>query len=251
MEKASPASPLDFLSGPSPGDLWILYHAGEEEAKAGGKLLKEEGIKFDKAYTSYLRRAIKTCWLVLEQVDYHNTPTGACPAYLGGCALGKDVMGLPSPPLLPSPCALALLQMEQMYIPIVPAWQLNERHYGALSVGALPRLSSRGSVQVAGVRLMLTRAWLLGWWWLVNDRGWISRRRWTSMERTRSSFGGGATARPHLTASWKGRSFIQSITQQGCGVPAGDKRRILRGPHVTLMLSGYARVCLPLTAHVP
>lgn len=43
--------------------------AGESEAREGGQLLKAEGIKFDKAYTSYLRRAIKTCWLVLEQVD--------------------------------------------------------------------------------------------------------------------------------------------------------------------------------------
>jgi bisphosphoglycerate-dependent phosphoglycerate mutase len=34
----------------------------------GGRLLKEAGIKFDKAYTSVLRRAIKTCWLVLEEV---------------------------------------------------------------------------------------------------------------------------------------------------------------------------------------
>lgn len=50
----------------------LPYTTGEEEAKAGGKLLKEEGIKFDRAYTSYLRRAIKTCWLVLEQVGQHH-----------------------------------------------------------------------------------------------------------------------------------------------------------------------------------
>jgi len=46
---------------------WWLF-VGENEAKDGGVELKKAGFKFDKAYTSYLRRAIKTCWLVLEQV---------------------------------------------------------------------------------------------------------------------------------------------------------------------------------------
>lgn len=41
---------------------------GIQEAKEGGRLLKEAGFTFDKAYTSLLRRAIKTCWLVLEEV---------------------------------------------------------------------------------------------------------------------------------------------------------------------------------------
>jgi 2,3-bisphosphoglycerate-dependent phosphoglycerate mutase len=49
-----------------------------------------EGLKFDIAYTSYLKRAIRTCWHVLEQTD-------------------------------------------QMWIPVQNAWQLNERHYGALT----------------------------------------------------------------------------------------------------------------------
>lgn len=44
-------------------------HLGVGEAKEGGKLLKDAGYRFDKAYTSTLRRAIKTCWLVLEEVS--------------------------------------------------------------------------------------------------------------------------------------------------------------------------------------
>ena len=43
-------------------------YLGIQEAKEGGRLLKEAGITFDKAYTSMLRRAIKTCWLCLEEV---------------------------------------------------------------------------------------------------------------------------------------------------------------------------------------
>ncbi|RYG99816.1 2,3-diphosphoglycerate-dependent phosphoglycerate mutase [archaeon] len=66
-----------------------LSKKGETEAIGAGKLLKEHGIEFDVAYTSYLQRAIKTLWHSLEQT-------------------GK------------------------MYIPIHNAWQLNERHYGAL-----------------------------------------------------------------------------------------------------------------------
>mmetsp|Transcript_38464 Transcript_38464/g.56518 ORF Transcript_38464/g.56518 Transcript_38464/m.56518 type:complete len:284 (-) Transcript_38464:340-1191(-) len=67
-----------------------LSEKGEEEARAGGKLIAAEGFKFDKAYTSYLKRAIKTLWLTLEESN-------------------------------------------QMYIPVTNAWQLNERHYGALT----------------------------------------------------------------------------------------------------------------------
>ena len=42
---------------------------GNEEAKAAGELLNKEGYKFDVAYTSYLKRAIKTLWHSLEQTD--------------------------------------------------------------------------------------------------------------------------------------------------------------------------------------
>lgn len=66
-----------------------LSEQGVEEAKKAGKLLKEEGFRFKMAYTSYLSRAIKTLWLVLEEMD-------------------------------------------QMYIPVLKSWRLNEKHYGIL-----------------------------------------------------------------------------------------------------------------------
>lgn len=46
-----------------------LSSQGREEAISAGRALKEAGYNFDLAYTSYLKRAIKTLWLVLEQLD--------------------------------------------------------------------------------------------------------------------------------------------------------------------------------------
>ena len=46
-----------------------LSEQGIEEAKKAGKTLKKEGYKFRLAYTSYLTRAIKTLWLILEEMD--------------------------------------------------------------------------------------------------------------------------------------------------------------------------------------
>lgn len=72
---------------------WVdvdLTEQGVREAKKAGELLAAEGIRFDVAFTSYQKRAIKTLWLTLEGID-------------------------------------------QMSIPETKAWQLNERHYGALS----------------------------------------------------------------------------------------------------------------------
>lgn len=66
-----------------------LTAQGEQEAHNAGKLLREGGYVFDAAYTSVLRRAIKTLWIVLEE-------------------LGQE------------------------WIPVTRAWELNERHYGAL-----------------------------------------------------------------------------------------------------------------------
>jgi 2,3-bisphosphoglycerate-dependent phosphoglycerate mutase len=66
-----------------------LTEQGEAEAREAGRLLKDGGYEFDVAYTSVLRRAIKTLWIVLEE------------------------MGLE-------------------WLPVYRAWQLNERHYGAL-----------------------------------------------------------------------------------------------------------------------
>jgi 2,3-bisphosphoglycerate-dependent phosphoglycerate mutase len=66
-----------------------LTAKGELEAHTGGKALKAAGFTFDLAYTSVLKRAIKTLWIVMEE-------------------------------------------MELEWIPVLNAWQLNERHYGAL-----------------------------------------------------------------------------------------------------------------------
>ncbi len=66
-----------------------LTEQGLAEAHEAGRLLCEGGYIFDVAYTSVLKRAIKTLWVILEE------------------------MGLE-------------------WIPVVRAWQLNERHYGNL-----------------------------------------------------------------------------------------------------------------------
>jgi 2,3-bisphosphoglycerate-dependent phosphoglycerate mutase len=66
-----------------------LTDKGREEARAAGELLRNEGYAFDIAYTSMLKRAIRTLWLTLDALD-------------------------------------------QMWIPVVHSWRLNERHYGAL-----------------------------------------------------------------------------------------------------------------------
>jgi 2,3-bisphosphoglycerate-dependent phosphoglycerate mutase len=72
---------------------WVdvdLSEKGREEAKAAGEVLRENGYKFDKAYTSVLKRAIRTLWFTLDGLD-------------------------------------------QMWIPVVRAWELNERFYGGLT----------------------------------------------------------------------------------------------------------------------
>lgn len=46
-----------------------LSDKGVQEAIAGGKMLKEMGLTFDVAYTSYLKRAIKTLNFILEELD--------------------------------------------------------------------------------------------------------------------------------------------------------------------------------------
>jgi len=66
-----------------------LTQQGEAEAHKAGQLLKSEEYSFDVAYTSVLKRAIKTLWIAMEE-------------------------------------------MELEWLPVYRAWQLNERHYGAL-----------------------------------------------------------------------------------------------------------------------
>jgi len=46
-----------------------LSERGVEEARAAGRVLKAEGYRFDIAYTSVLKRAIRTLWLVLDEMD--------------------------------------------------------------------------------------------------------------------------------------------------------------------------------------
>ena len=46
-----------------------LSEKGRTEAKAAGQLLKAEGFTFDEAYTSVLKRAIRTLWIVLDEMD--------------------------------------------------------------------------------------------------------------------------------------------------------------------------------------
>lgn len=62
---------------------------GIEQTRRFAPRLIEAGFQFDLAFTSYLKRSIRTMWAVLDAID-------------------------------------------QMYVPLTPAWQLNERHYGAL-----------------------------------------------------------------------------------------------------------------------
>jgi len=66
-----------------------LTEKGIAEAIESGRLLREGGYEFDVAYTSVLKRAIKTLWLILEEMDTE-------------------------------------------WLPVIRAWQLNERHYGDL-----------------------------------------------------------------------------------------------------------------------
>jgi 2,3-bisphosphoglycerate-dependent phosphoglycerate mutase len=66
-----------------------LTELGKAEASEAGKLLKDGGYDFDIAYTSVLKRAIKTLFLIQEEMDLH-------------------------------------------WLPVIRAWQLNERHYGNL-----------------------------------------------------------------------------------------------------------------------
>ncbi|MCU0477326.1 MAG: 2,3-diphosphoglycerate-dependent phosphoglycerate mutase [Chloroflexi bacterium] len=66
-----------------------LSETGLDEAHEAGRLLRAEGYQFDVAFTSVLRRAIRTLWIALDEMD-------------------------------------------QMWIPVINSWRLNERHYGAL-----------------------------------------------------------------------------------------------------------------------
>ena len=51
---------------------WVdvdLSEQGRQEAQEAGRLLKAEGIAFDVAFTSVLKRAIRTLWMALDEMD--------------------------------------------------------------------------------------------------------------------------------------------------------------------------------------
>ena len=51
-----------------------LTEKGCAEARNAGRLLKEAGLSFDLAYTSVLKRAIRTMWLTLDEMDLMYVP---------------------------------------------------------------------------------------------------------------------------------------------------------------------------------
>ena len=46
-----------------------LTEQGIAEARAAGQILKDEGFTFDLAYTSVLKRAVRTLWLTMDEMD--------------------------------------------------------------------------------------------------------------------------------------------------------------------------------------
>ena len=46
-----------------------LSDKGRDEAIAAGQLLRDQGFVFDIAYTSVLKRALRTCWIALDELD--------------------------------------------------------------------------------------------------------------------------------------------------------------------------------------
>jgi 2,3-bisphosphoglycerate-dependent phosphoglycerate mutase len=52
-----------------------LSDKGVAEARAAGAQMRKDGYSFDRAFTSVLKRAIKTLWLALEEMDEMYIPT--------------------------------------------------------------------------------------------------------------------------------------------------------------------------------
>ena len=46
-----------------------LTEQGRQEAKAAGQVLKKDGFSFDIAYCSVMKRALRTLWIVLDELD--------------------------------------------------------------------------------------------------------------------------------------------------------------------------------------
>lgn len=52
-----------------------LTDRGRDEARKAGQLLKQEGFKFDRAFVSVLKRAVRTLWIALDEMDLMWLPT--------------------------------------------------------------------------------------------------------------------------------------------------------------------------------
>jgi len=53
-----------------------LTETGREQARQAGELLKEKGYEFDLAFSSVLKRAIRTLWITMDTMDTMHTPLG-------------------------------------------------------------------------------------------------------------------------------------------------------------------------------
>jgi 2,3-bisphosphoglycerate-dependent phosphoglycerate mutase len=53
-----------------------LTETGRKQAQKAGELLKAEGFEFDLAFSSVLKRAIRTLWITLDTMDSMYTPVG-------------------------------------------------------------------------------------------------------------------------------------------------------------------------------
>ena len=52
-----------------------LTNRGKEEARFAGSLLREAGVtRLERVYTSFLKRAIKTSWLMLDELELQWVP---------------------------------------------------------------------------------------------------------------------------------------------------------------------------------
>jgi 2,3-bisphosphoglycerate-dependent phosphoglycerate mutase len=67
-----------------------LSSKGAEEAKEAGRMLRSYGYGFDQAYTSVLKRAIRTLWLALEEMDLMWIPTYPCWQFNERCYGGLE-----------------------------------------------------------------------------------------------------------------------------------------------------------------
>ena len=56
---------------------WVdvdLTKQGQDEARDAGRLMRADGLKFDIAYTSLLKRALRTLWIALDEMELPSLP---------------------------------------------------------------------------------------------------------------------------------------------------------------------------------